>query len=116
MNILEDGDLLFKDGDVVQVDEITDIKQELATVFNTWKGEFFLDENLGIEYDRILGKQVSNDTIMMVVADGISQVERITDIVDIDIERNDITRLIKVHLELAADENIFNYTVELGGV
>lgn len=104
LSVRERGDVIFEDGDFVALDEVEDIKQCLLAIFNTRKGEFFLDIDYGLDYTALEDKRSSDNDIKASLMDAIAQEERITSIESIEIERERKSRQVKIYIELKAHE------------
>ena len=69
------GDVIMKDGDIVFTggDDLT--RQTMETVLGTNKGEWFNNEDEGIRFSHVLGKNVNTDIVRDEMQQGISQVD-----------------------------------------
>ena len=103
-SILENGDMIFIDGELQVVDNEEDIKQCLLAIFNIRKGEFFLDSDLGLDYTSLETKGSSDEEIIADLMDAISQEDRITEIVDITITRNKVERTVSIDIIVKSDD------------
>lgn len=88
----KDGDLVLSGNDFVMADGITEIGQCVESTLGTNQGEFILEPELGINYLNMVGKGVTDEDIQAEVFAGVSQEERIETVVDITVERDNVTR------------------------
>lgn len=54
---LKNGDVVIENNEIQMVSDAELIRQTVETVLNTNKGEWFFDEDEGINFDNILGKK-----------------------------------------------------------
>lgn len=69
------GDLLIENNALQMVDGNELLRQKVQEVINTNKGEWFFDWEQGIEYEDILGKGVTEETVMFEIENGLKQVD-----------------------------------------
>jgi len=82
-----DGDLVFENGDVVMIDEDEEIAQCVRTILQTNKGEWFLNENFGLDRSPLLTKQFDEALAADAIAEAVAQEERIQRIENISFRR-----------------------------
>lgn len=71
----ERGDIVFEKGKIAFVEDINLTVQTIRTVMGTNKGEWFLNDNEGIDFDFILGKGITDDMRLSQCADACQQVD-----------------------------------------
>ncbi|ADE87500.1 hypothetical protein [Deep-sea thermophilic phage D6E] len=82
-----DGDLVFENGDVVMVDGDEELAQSLETIFRTRKGEWFLNEQFGLDFEPFLTKRFDETMATDAIAEAAAQEERIQRIENISFRR-----------------------------
>ncbi|SFL81057.1 DUF2634 domain-containing protein [Salibacterium qingdaonense] len=82
------GDLVMENGDFVWIEEDEELLQDIRSVLKTALDEWFLDPSFGTEYEAIQGKGVTDDDVTQTLYDALEQVERVTTVTDIEIERD----------------------------
>lgn len=71
----DNGDLKINGGVIENVRDEELTIQTIKTVLGTNRGEWFLNEDEGVEFSMILGKGVTEDMIRSQVEDAINQVD-----------------------------------------
>lgn len=56
---LVDGDIKLEAGNFTVVDKEVEVKQSLTSLLTIRKGEFFLDENIGLSRSNLFGKRTN---------------------------------------------------------
>lgn len=64
------------------------LRQKVQEVINTNKGEWFFDWEQGIEYENVLGKNVSEDAVMLEIENGLKQVDEELYITDFSLTKS----------------------------
>lgn len=82
-----DGDLVFENGDVVMVEGDEELAQSLQSVFQTRKGEWFLNENHGLDRSPFLVKNFDEALATDAIAEATTQEERIQRIENVSFKR-----------------------------
>ncbi|NNV04648.1 DUF2634 domain-containing protein [Brevibacillus sp. MCWH] len=72
-----DGDLVFENGDVVMVDGDEELAQSLQSVFQTNKGEWFLNSEHGLDRSPLLVKKFDEALAIDAISEATAQEERI---------------------------------------
>lgn len=74
----ENGDIVItkeKSGKKIQMVEGNElIAQKIRTVLGTNKGEWYLNSEVGVDFDYLIGKHVTEDMIRSQIEDGVHQV------------------------------------------
>lgn len=81
------GDIVFENGDVVMIDGDDEIAQCVETVLRTNKGEWFLNEEFGLDRSPLLTKQFDETLAADAIAEAVAQEERIKQIENISFQR-----------------------------
>ena len=85
---LERNDLKIDKDNLTVIEDEKEIAQSLSALLNIRKGEFMLDEHVGMERENMLGKNVNFEEIRDDIVEALSQDERVelVDKVDIKVE------------------------------
>lgn len=75
LQLTEDGDLAMTPADVLLVYDLDDLKQSIELILSTRLGEFTLDEDLGVLWDNLLGKEYNADYLEQDITDAILEQE-----------------------------------------
>lgn len=84
-----DGDLVFKNGDVVMVEGDEELAQSLRTIFQTRKEEWFLNENHGLDRSPFLTKKFDESLATDAIAEATAQEERIQQVENISFKKRE---------------------------
>lgn len=98
-----EGDLSLTDGKIDMIDGIDLTAQTVKTVTSTNKGEWWLNENEGIQFFYILGKGVTEDVVRSECQNAARQVDMNLQIDEFDYTVNPVTRKAKVKYTIIAD-------------
>ena len=94
--IVED-DLSFDSGKkIVITDGDNEVAQALERCFTTDAGEWFLNGRHGLKYPKIRGKGVTDEAIQLAVIKAAIQDERVSEVVSIEIERDNLRRTVDI--------------------
>ncbi|WP_260447766.1 DUF2634 domain-containing protein [Listeria seeligeri] len=75
------GDIVISDNDILMTDEISDIVQSVRMILQTREGEFYFDENSGMNHGNLFVKQPNFDYIKQDITVAIAeQEERISSV------------------------------------
>lgn len=91
------GDIVLDsqmDFDIVEGDE--EIEQALSNILKTNLGEWFLNIEFGIDIFSILGQQVNNEDIELIISEGLYQDTRVQRIENIQTSYDQITRVLSI--------------------
>ncbi len=83
-----DGDLVFENGDVVMVDGDEELAQSLETIFRTRRGEWFLNERFGLDFEPFLTKRFDETLATDAIAEAAAQEERIQQVENVTFQRD----------------------------
>ncbi|WPZ17783.1 DUF2634 domain-containing protein [Geobacillus subterraneus] len=84
---LVDGDLVFENGDVVMVDGDEEMVQSLTVILRTRKGEWFLNEQFGLDFSPFLTKKFDEVLATDAIAEAAAQEERIQQVEHVSFRR-----------------------------
>jgi len=82
-----DGDLVIENGDVVMVERDEELSQSLRSIFQTNKGEWFLDHEHGLDRSPFLVKKFEEELANDALAEATLQEDRIQRIEQISFQR-----------------------------
>lgn len=77
IKIDNDGDMSISDYNIEMVNGTDEIIQQLKAIFSTNQGEWFMNEEYGLNYDNILQKKPNIDLIRDEIRNGLSQCSRV---------------------------------------
>ncbi|QAS52800.1 DUF2634 domain-containing protein [Halobacillus litoralis] len=100
----QSGDLLLENGDMVEIDGAEEIKQSLSLILSTNKGEWFLDPEMGLDFNALLDKP-SDTRIRAAVIEAISQESRVQTIDHIAINQDRQKRVVYIHFKVTTSTN-----------
>ena len=92
----EDGDLVIKRGDLVEIEGVDEIVQRFRFVLRTNKGEWFLNPDEGIDFQVFWQKLPDEEEIRLALEDAASQVPEIDRIENIRIDFDRRNRILTV--------------------
>lgn len=101
------GDVEIKNNKIQMIadDELT--RQSIQYLLSTNNGECFYNENEGISFQNILGKNVEDDIVKSEILEGLMQIDNTFAITDFSAERNAETRKLDVKFTAStADEKV----------
>jgi len=111
---LLDGDLVFENGDFKLAEGEKEVAQCLAISLGTNLKEWFLNEESGLDFNRVLEKSTQDEARAEVIR-VLSQEERVKDIESVEI--NDVNRVRTVVFSITLlDGTIINEEVDVGGI
>ena len=102
----ERGDVQITNGviDLVADEELT--AQTIRTVIGTNRGEWFMNEDEGIDFNYMLGKNITEDMQRSQIAHGIRQVDDTFSITDFSREIDSITRKATIRFTAQNSEDV----------
>ncbi|MFB7260361.1 MULTISPECIES: contractile injection system sheath initiator [Bacillati] len=107
---LVDGDLVFTDGELEMVEGDEELKQALEMILKIRLGEFFLEENVGLDRTHLLTKQFDEELAHYDIVEALMQEERIEEISEITFSLDKTKRLLTVSVTV---KKIDGTTIEL---
>lgn len=111
--LLINGDIVVSNDDLQLVNGVEEIKQCVEVALGTNKGEWFLNHDIGLTFDRVLGK-ATDEQIRSEVSLTIGQEIRINTIDRLEITRNKKERVSEVYFEATStDEENFSGEVNI---
>lgn len=86
---IKNGDLVIENGDLVMVEGEEEQMQSIERILTTNKGEWFLNTDFGLDYNRIQGKNKTEEEIKLAMVEALHQDSRVdeVDIVKVEIDR-----------------------------
>lgn len=113
--LLRDGDLVFAAGELQMVAGAEEVAQSCRVILGTRRGEWFLNPELGIDFDAFNGKDPSLEVMEDELRAGLEQEPRIQTIDEITITVNKVDRTLLVSFTATAvDGQIVSEEVEIG--
>jgi len=99
-----DHDLVIENFDLALTSNKQIVAQRVKQALLLFKGEWFLDRDLGIPYyEDILGTKNSIDTVRAIFVNTIRSVDGVKDLTEFNIEFNDATRTLSIKLTIIDD-------------
>lgn len=111
---LENGDLVMQNGTFATISGDAELAQSVENALLTAKGEWFLDEEHGLERDALLGKGFNEGEATDAIIEAVTQDERIASVEDILFTFNRQTRTLTVSMKLRKTEDeVIDLEVEI---
>lgn len=92
----ENGDVIIENNNVKIVEGREELIQQIKLIFRSKQGEWFFNEEYGLNYDNLFQKKVNLDLIRDEIKNGLSQCSAILSIDYINIEFNKNERKLKI--------------------
>lgn len=106
-----DGDLMIEGFDLQLTTDSEIVAQRLKQALSTFKGEWFLNSELGIAYyESILGAKNSLQAIKAIFVDAIKRVDGVSELTKFDLKFNDDKRILSINFNVIDD---FNNLIEI---
>ena len=100
------NDLVIQDGDLKLTNDKQSLEQQIRRALLTFKGEWFLDEELGIPYyQEILGQKSSINAIKAIFVDAIQRIEGVKELVELKVRLDDPARALFVNFTIIDYDN-----------
>lgn len=100
----ENHDIDIKNNEIQLTEGSELVRQTVECTLNTKAGEWFLNDELGIDFNAILGKGIPDDeTVKNVVLEGLRQVDETFRIDDFETAYNSKTRKLTVNFTASTD-------------
>lgn len=113
----EKGDIVIKDGELVVISDTELTAQTLKTVIGTNKGEWFMNEEEGIDFNYMLGKGITDDMQRTQIQDACNQVDESLHVENFDVDRDKKSRTAKVNFSAKGDgDTEITLTETYGGI
>lgn len=112
---LVDGDLSFVNGELAMIDGKEEIAQSLEIAIGTRLGEFFLDENVGLDTSNVLTKPFDENSAHDVLIATLMQDDRVEEVTDISFSRQGRTLTADISLVTTNGDPVSMSTVVIGG-
>lgn len=109
-----DGDIMFDSNNILLMTYEKDVYiQALQMLLSTRKGEYFLNNQEGLDFNPFFGsKTFSEDEITLALQDVGEQIRDFVKYTLIDYEFNDKTRKLKIKLEALYEDNSSEIIIE----
>ncbi|TQR21791.1 DUF2634 domain-containing protein [Psychrobacillus vulpis] len=115
IELTDDGDLLFENGDFKLIDGVLEVKQVLTISLSTNLKEWFLNLDFGLDFMKLLEK-ATDEEIRSEIIRVIGQEERVDIINDVEIVQDRKLRKLSVKYNVQLiDGQTINEEVVLGG-
>jgi hypothetical protein len=106
------NDLMIENGDLKLSDKKQSLKQQIKRALLTFKGEWFLDENIGLPYyQEILGQKNSINAIKAIFVEAIQKIEGVKELVELKIRLDDSRSLFIKFTIIDADNDVIKMEV-----
>jgi hypothetical protein len=109
----DDGDLALVDGQVAVVDGIAEVRQSLQQSLRSLKGEWFLDERMGIPYRELKEKSSDLSLFRTVVSKVARDVAGVQEVLGLELAFDGVTRELSGILSVQMDPAIETGTLTL---
>lgn len=97
---MQDGDLVLEQGALKTLEGDEELAQAVSHCLSTAKGEWYLDEDYGLERDAILGKVLDENEATDAIIEAVTQDGRIDRVQGITYSVNKATRTLSVGMTL----------------
>ncbi|AVM69059.1 hypothetical protein C3V36_07285 [Lachnospiraceae bacterium oral taxon 500] len=94
------NDLVLENGDFKIISGEDEILQSLERILTTRKGEWFLNEEIGLDYSELEKKEVDQELLRLSVIEAVLQEERVQEVLDLIIEWDRAKRALKLSFNL----------------
>lgn len=102
LKVTDSGDIDFLVDDLSVVSDETDLRQSILMILSTRLGEFFLDDQLGLNWDNLFGKNYNPEYLETDISDAlVEQESRIRQVVSIEFETNE--RLLNIRIKMIGE-------------
>lgn len=93
---LLNGDLVIDNGELVLIDGPEELTQCCEILLGTNQGEWFLNPQIGINFSKMNGKDITEETIRQQIKKGLRQEPRIQSVDQIDVQLDKKNRVSSV--------------------
>lgn len=101
---LQDGDLQLADGQIAWIDGREELAQAVRIRLGTRLGEYFFAPDMGLDHERMVGKQADEDTIREAIMRSLMDEPRIQSVEDIEVTIDKHSRTAQVRLVMTSSE------------
>lgn len=101
---LHDGDLQLSDGQIAWIDVREELAQAVRIRLGTRLGEYFFAPDMGLDQERMVGKQADEDTIREAIMRSLMDEPRIQSIEDVEVTIDKHSRTAQVRLVMTSSE------------
>lgn len=114
MNV-QTGDLVFRNGDLMIVNNGERVAQQVLITLREWLGEWFLKTSDGVPYlEYILVKNPNEAHVRQVLSEAIQSVEGVKGVTELEFAFNRILRTLTVSYEIDTDYGFITKKEVLG--
>ncbi|MGG0811447.1 DUF2634 domain-containing protein [Paenibacillus alvei] len=101
---LYDGDLQLSDGQIAWTDGREELAQAVRIRLGTRLGEYFFAPDMGLDQERMVGKQADEDTIREAIMRSLMDEPRIQSVEDVEVTLDKHSRTAQVRLVMTSSE------------
>ncbi|NEZ40503.1 DUF2634 domain-containing protein [Paenibacillus alvei] len=101
---LYDGDLQLSDGQIAWIDGREELAQAVRIRLGTRLGEYFFAPDMGLDQERMVGKQADEDTIREAIMRSLMDEPRIQSVEDVEVTLDKHSRTAQVRLVMTSSE------------
>ncbi|WP_430110658.1 DUF2634 domain-containing protein [Paenibacillus sp. B1-33] len=101
---LHDGDLQLSDGQIAWIDGREELAQAVRIRLGTRLGEYFFAPDMGLDQERMVGKQADEDTIREAIMRILMDEPRIQSVEDVEVTLDKHSRTAQVRLVMTSSE------------
>lgn len=115
---LVNGDLVFdSNGELSMIEGLDEIAQSLFIIVQTRLGEFYLDENVGLDQSTILTKQFDEDAAHDAIVEALMEDDRVEEVTDIEFTQTGRTLSVSFTVQTTTGDpvTVDNVSVDDGG-
>lgn len=95
---LHEGDIRVTDGDIAWIDGREELAQAVRVRLSTRLGEYFLAPDMGLDHERLVGKQASEDSIREAIMRCIADEPRVQSVEEVAVEWDAHSRAVQAHV------------------
>lgn len=95
---LYEGDIRVTDGDIAWIDGREELAQAVRIRLSTRLGEYVLAPDMGLDHERLVGKQVSEDSIREGIMRCIADEPRVQSVEEVVVEWDAHSRTVQAHV------------------
>lgn len=95
---LYEGDIRVTDGDIAWIDGREELAQAVRIRLSTRLGEYFLAPDMGLDHERLVGKQVSEDSIREALMRCIADEPRVQAVEEVTVEWDAHSRTVQARV------------------
>ena len=97
------GDLVVEDNNLAKISDVDELRQRILLTLKINKGEWFLNQNLGVPWIETLREPDAKDKIQREVAKVLTSFDEVQEITRLETEYSGEDRKLELEFELATD-------------